>query len=241
MQRLIFNLAAMTILLSVTSWSHAADRPPNIVFIFTDDHCDQALSAYDPSRITTPNLDRIANEGMRFDRAFVTNSICGPSRAVVLTGKYGHLNGFVTNGNTFNGNQQTVSKLLQTAGYETAVIGKWHLKSTPIGFDYYHVLIGQGPYYNPPMKTTDGPVNHIGYTTEIITDQTLEYLKERRDPDKPFFLMYQHKAPHRNWQPGPDEINNYNNETVPEPITLFDDYQGPVSYTHLTLPTKRIV
>ena len=205
------------------------DTRPNILFIFSDDHAYQSISAYDSIVNKTPNLDRIANEGMRFDRAFVTNSICGPSRAVVLTGKYGHLNGFVRNGNTFNGHQQTVSKLLQQSGYETAVIGKWHLKSTPVGFDYYHVLIGQGPYYNPPMKTTDGPVNHVGYTTEIITDQALKYLKQRRDPDKPFFLMYQHKAPHRNWQPGPNEINNYNNETIPEPITLFDDYKGRTS------------
>ena len=228
-QFLTFAAMALSLSIGQTAIAQDKDARPNILFIFSDDHAYQSISAYGSLVNKTPNLDRIANEGMRFDRAFVTNSICGPSRAVVLTGKYGHLNGFVTNGNTFNGNQQTVSKLLQTAGYETAVIGKWHLKSTPIGFDYYHVLIGQGPYYNPPMKTTDGPVNHIGYTTEIITDQTLEYLKERRDPDKPFFLMYQHKAPHRNWQPGPDEINNYNNETVPEPIALFDDYQGRTS------------
>ena len=228
-QFLTFAAMALSLSIGQTAIAQDKDARPNILFIFSDDHAYQSISAYGSLVNKTPNLDRIANEGMRFDRAFVTNSICGPSRAVVLTGKYGHLNGFVTNGNTFNGNQQTVSKLLQTAGYETAVIGKWHLKSTPIGFDYYHVLIGQGPYYNPPMKTTDGPVNHIGYTTEIITDQTLEYLKERRDPDKPFFLMYQHKAPHRNWQPGPDEINNYNNETIPEPITLFDDYQGRTS------------
>ena len=226
-------LVLTTLLLSVagtkTVRAQDKDSRPNILFIFSDDHAYQSISAYGSIVNKTPNLDRIANEGMRFDRAFVTNSICGPSRAVVLTGKYGHLNGFVRNGNTFNGNQQTVSKLLQKAGYQTAVIGKWHLKSTPIGFDYYHVLIGQGPYYNPPMKTTDGQVNHVGYTTEIITDQTLKYLKERRDPDKPFFLMYQHKAPHRNWQPGPNEINNYNNETIPEPITLFDDYKGRTS------------
>ena len=117
MQRLSFNSAALIILLSITSWSHAADPPPNIVFIFTDDHCEQALSAYDPSRITTPNLDRIANEGMRFDRCYVTNSICGPSRAVIQTGKYSHLNGFIRNGNRFNGDQQTFPKLLQAHGY----------------------------------------------------------------------------------------------------------------------------
>ena len=134
MQRLIFQPAALIILLSVTSWSHAADAPPNIVFIFTDDHCEQALSAYDPSRITTPNLDRIANEGMRFDRCYVTNSICGPSRAVIQTGKYSHLNGFIRNGNRFNGDQQTFPKLLQAHGYQTAVVGKWHLASTPQGY-----------------------------------------------------------------------------------------------------------
>ena len=182
---LTIALLALAALTSQTKTTQAQekDNRPNILFIFSDDHAYQAIGAYDTKVNKTPNLDRIANEGMRFDRAFVTNSICGPSRAVVLTGKYGHLNGFVRNGNTFNGNQQTVSKLLQSAGYETAVIGKWHLKSTPVGFDYYHVLIGQGPYYNPPMKTTNGPVNHVGYTTEIITDETLKYLKERQDSD----------------------------------------------------------
>ena len=190
---------------------NAADRP-NIVFIFTDDHCEQALSAYDPARITTPNMDRIASEGMRFNRCYVTNSICGPSRAVIQTGKYSHLNGFLNNGNKFNGDQQTFPKLLKAAGYQTAVIGKWHLASTPQGYDYYDVLKGQGPYYNPPMITAgdDGqPVTkpHTGYTTDIITDKALAWLKEARDPNKPFMVMYQHKAPHRNWMPAPKYLN----------------------------------
>ena len=208
----------------------AADRP-NIVFIFTDDHCEQALSAYDDSRIVTPNMDRIAKEGMRFDRCYVTNSICGPSRAVIQTGLYSHLNGFIRNGNVFDGNQQTFPKLLQKAGYQTAVVGKWHLGSTPQGYDYYDVLKGQGPYYNPPMITAgeDGePVTrkHTGYTTEIITDKMLKWLTKERDPNKPFMVMFQHKAPHRNWMPAPKYLNWLDDVTVAEPDTLWDDYDG---------------
>jgi arylsulfatase A-like enzyme len=207
-----------------------ADRP-NIVFIFTDDHCTQALSAYDPSRMSTPNMDRIAREGMRFNRCYVTNSICGPSRAVIQTGKYSHLNGFIRNGNRFDGDQQTFPKLLQAAGYQTAVIGKWHLGTTPQGYDYFDVLRGQGPYYNPPMITAgpDGkPVTrkHTGYTTEIITEKTLDWLKNGREDDKPFMVMYQHKAPHRNWRPAPKYLNWLDDVTIPEPETLRDDYAG---------------
>ena len=206
--------------------AHAADKRPNILFIMSDDHGYQAISAYGHGINSTPNIDRLAKEGMRFDRCYVTNSICGPSRAVILTGKYSHLNGFANNGDTFNGEQQNVAKLLKQAGYQTAVIGKWHLKSEPTGFDYFHVLIGQGPYYNPPMRTPGGVVRHTGYTTDIITDEALGWLKEKRDSEKPFFLMYQHKAPHRNWQPGPKYLDKYDGETIPEPETLFDDYRG---------------
>jgi len=202
------------------------DKRPNILFIMSDDHGYQAMSCYGSKVNRTPNLDRIARDGMRFDRCFVTNSICGPCRAVILTGKYSHLNGFVRNGNRFDGSQQTAPKLLQKVGYQTAVIGKWHLGSTPTGFDYYHVLRGQGPYYNPPMESSDGPKKHIGYTTDIITDLALNWLKEGRDKTKPFYLQYQHKAPHRNWQPGPKYLNMYDDVTIPEPPTLFDDYKG---------------
>ncbi len=216
--------------------AHAAERP-NIVFIFSDDHCVQALSAYDDSRITTPNMDRIAKEGMRFDRCYVTNGICGPSRAVIQTGKYSHLNGFIRNGNTFDGDQQTFPKLLQQAGYQTAVIGKWHLASTPQGFDYYDVLKGQGPYYNPPMITADQqgtPVTreHTGYTTEIIGDKALSWLEKGREKDKPFMLMFQHKAPHRNWMPAPKYLNWLDDVEIAEPETLFDDYSGRESPAH---------
>jgi arylsulfatase A-like enzyme len=213
-----------------TGSSQAAKRP-NILFIFSDDHCQQAISAYGSKRIHTPNLDRIANEGMKFRKCYVSNSICGPSRAVIQTGKYSHLNGFVRNGNFFNGDQQTFPKLLQKAGYQTAIVGKWHLGSTPKGYDYYDVLKGQGPYYNPPMisEGADGkPVTkaHTGYTTHIITDKALTWLKEERSDTKPFMLMYQHKAPHRNWQPGPKYLTMYDDVTIPEPATLFDDYSG---------------
>ncbi|HZN34407.1 MAG TPA: sulfatase [Pirellulaceae bacterium] len=205
----------------------AADRS-NILFIMSDDHAYQAISAYGSNRNQTPNIDRLAKEGMRFDRAFVTNSICGPSRAVIMTGKYSHLNGFPDNAARawFNRAQQTAPKLLQAAGYNTAVVGKWHLNSDPAGFDDWHILIGQGPYYNPRMKTPTGFVNHEGYTTDIITDVALDWLKNKRDKTKPFFLMYQHKAPHRNWQPAPRHLDKYKDVKIPEPETLFDDYSG---------------
>lgn len=225
------KLIPLAALAFVCSQGFAADSRPNIVFIFMDDHCEQALSAYDPSRTTTPNLDRIASGGMRFNRCYVTNSICGPSRAVIQTGKYSHLNGFVRNGNRFNGDQQTFPKLLQATGYQTAVVGKWHLASTPQGYDYYDVLKGQGPYYNPPM-ITEGPDGepitrqHTGYTTDIITDKMLDWLKNRRDAEKPFMVMFQHKAPHRNWMPGPKYLNWLDDATIPEPATLWDDYSG---------------
>ncbi len=222
----------------------AGETRPNILFIFTDDHCQQALSAYDPSRMTTPNMDRIAREGMKFTRCYVTNSICGPSRAVIQTGKYSHVNGFVRNGNVFNGDQQTFPKLLQAAGYQTAVIGKWHLGSTPQGYDYYDVLKGQGPYYNPPMITAraDGkPVTrpHTGYTTDIITEKAIEWLKSGRDAARPFMLMCQHKAPHRNWMPGPKYLNWLDDVQIPEPETLRDDYSGRSPAAHAQQMTIR--
>lgn len=226
----ITPLVMLTVLLC-SAVSLADDTQPNIVFIFTDDHCEQALSAYDPSRIVTPNMDRIAKTGMRFQRCYVTNSICGPSRAVIQTGKYSHLNGFITNGDRFNGNQQTFPKLLQSAGYQTAVIGKWHLGTTPQGYDHYDVLKGQGPYYNPPMITSGDDGNPVtkqntGYTTDIITQKTLAWLKESRDPNKPFMVMCQHKAPHRNWMPGPKYLNWLDDVEIPEPATLWDEYAG---------------
>ncbi|MBT3636187.1 MAG: sulfatase [Opitutae bacterium] len=204
-------------------------KPLNVLFIFADDHAYQAISAYGSNRNKTPNIDRLAKEGMIFHRAFVTNSICAPSRAVILTGKHSHLNGQLTNGMRFDGEQQTFPKLLQKSGYQTAMIGKWHLKSDPTGFDFWQVLQGQGPYYNPPMNTPDGVKRITGYTTDIITDVTLDWLKNGRDKDKPFFIMSQHKAPHRNWQPGPKHLNKYEGIDLPEPETLRDDYKNRLS------------
>jgi arylsulfatase A-like enzyme len=208
----------------------AAPKQPNILFIFTDDHATHSMSCYGSKVNRTPNLDRIANEGMLFENTFCTNSICGPSRAVILTGKHSHLNGFLQNGNKFDCGQQLFPKLLQTAGYQTAIVGKWHLGhggiSDPQGFDYWEILQGQGPYYNPPMIKNGEKVKHVGYTTDIITDLALDWLKKKRDGEKPFMLMFQHKAPHRNWQPSPKHLTMYDDVTIPEPDNLFDTYEG---------------
>ncbi len=199
---------------------------PNIIFIMSDDHAYQAISAYGSVLNKTPNIDRLAQEGMIFQHAFVTNSICAPCRAVILTGKYSHLNGVLDNVLAFDTAQVTFPKLLRKAGYQTAMIGKWHLKSEPTGFDYWKVLPGQGNYYNPDFRTPEGMEQTEGYVTDIITDVALEWLKNGRDPDKPFMMMYHHKAPHREWWPGPDHLKKYDGVTFPEPSTLFDDYSN---------------
>jgi arylsulfatase A-like enzyme len=202
-----------------------APQRPNILFIFSDDHAYQAISAYGYRLNQTPNIDRIAKEGMRFDRCLVPNSICGPSRATVLTGTYNHVNGFYHNaGLQFDGSQITFPKLLRQAGYQTAIVGKWHLGSDPTGFDYWNVLPGQGIYYNPPMIDNGKRVKPDGYVTDIITEKSLEWLKNR-DPNRPFLLMTQHKAPHREWAPNLKYLEAYDRK-YPEPSTLFDDYSG---------------
>ena len=208
--------------------SAAEPKRPNIVFFFSDDHAYQAISAYNDPRklLETPSIDRIGREGMRFDRALVPNSICGPSRATVLTGKYNHLNGFYNNSNSrFDGSQTTFPKLLRAAGYQTAMVGKWHLMTDPTGFDYWHILPGQGVYYNPTMFDNGRNVRHEGYTTDIITDISLDWLK-KRDTSKPFVLMCQHKAPHREWEPALRHLGHDGDRKYAEPATLFDDYAG---------------
>jgi arylsulfatase A-like enzyme len=210
------------------AWTASAAKQPNILFVFSDDHAYQAISAYNDPRklINTPSLDRVAREGMIFHRAMVPNSICGPSRATVLTGKYNHLNGFYNNSNSrFDPAQQTVAKLLHAAGYQTAVVGKWHLISDPVGFDYWNILPGQGIYYNPPMNDNGKPVKYEGYTTDIITDIAIDWMK-KRDKSKPFLMMCQHKAPHREWSPNLKNLGHDNDRKYPEPPTLFDDYSG---------------
>ena len=223
MKKLIFSL------ISVMGLSAFADKP-NILFIFSDDHATQAVSAYGgilKDVAPTPHLDSIAKEGMLFKRCMVTNSICGPSRATILTGKYSHLNGFMTNEATkFDGTQQTFPKLLQKVGYQTSVIGKWHLGSKPTGFDHWEVLPGQGSYYNPDFITPKGKIQVEGYCTDVITDKAVKWLDEQRDKSKPFMLMMQHKAPHREWSPSLKYLNVFDDVTIPEPDTLFDAYEG---------------
>ncbi len=199
-------------------------KRPNILYIMSDDHASHAISAYGSRINKTPHIDRLANEGMLLENCFCTNSICGPSRAVLLTGKYSHLNGFYRNGNRFDGTQQTFPKLLRQAGYHTAMIGKWHLKSEPTGFDYWNVLPGQGAYHNPTFIDMGKRKRHTGYVTDIITDFTIDWLKNGWDRSKPFCVLCHHKAPHRNWQPGPKHADMYEDETIPEPETLWDDY-----------------
>lgn len=219
-------MRALFLMLAAAAWAGGAERP-NILFIFSDDHAYQAISAYGDARklIETPNIDRIGKEGMRFDRCLVPNSICGPSRATVLTGKYSHKNGFFNNegSNRFNGEQPHVAKYLQAAGYQTAVIGKWHLVSDPTGFDHWHILPGQGRYYNPPMIRNGVRAPITGYTTDIITDLCEDWLKNR-DAAKPFFLMMHHKAPHREWSPALRHLGHDNDRKYPEPPTLYEDF-----------------
>jgi arylsulfatase A-like enzyme len=202
--------------------------PPNILFILSDDHGYQAISAYNDPRklIDTPHIDRLAKEGMRFDRCLVANSICGPSRATILTGKYSHANGFYNNTNSrFDGAQRTFPKLLQAAGYQTAIFGKWHLVSDPTGFDEWHTLPGQGIYYHPPMINKGKAVQHQGYVTDIITNLCLDWLRSR-DKSRPFLLMCHHKAPHRDWQAALRHLGHDQDRRYSEPSSLFDDYSG---------------
>lgn len=211
-------LAALLIL---TASAFAADSP-NILFIMSDDHAAHAISCYGSKVNETPNLDRLAKSGVRFTNAFVTNSICTPSRATLLTGKYSHLNG-VPVFNNFDGTQQNVAKLLQSAGYHTGVIGKWHLGSDPTGFDRWIILPGQGVYNNPAFLTPAGNLTMHGYVTDIITDLGTAWL-DTRPKDKPFFLLLHHKAPHRNWTPSEKYRAEFSKKTIPEPPTLFDKY-----------------
>jgi len=200
---------------------------PNIVWIFSDDHSYQTIGAYggrlaklDPS----PNIDKLAEQGMRFDKCYVENSICAPSRAALLTGKFSHKHGKYTNTGGFDQDQQTFPKILRKNGYQTAMIGKIHLPGKMQGFDYWEVLHNQGTYFNPVFLGEGGDTRYQGYTTDIITDRALNWLENARDPEKPFMLMIHHKAPHRNWQPAPRHMEKYADTHIPEPETLFDDY-----------------
>lgn len=221
-------LAALQ-LTGCTTKQKEAPKRPNIIFIMTDDHTTQAMSCYGGDLIQTPNMDRIANEGIRMDRCYATNALSGPSRACVLTGKFNHINGFTDNACRFDSSQQTFPKLLQQAGYETAIIGKWHLISEPQGFDHWSILTGQeeqGDYYNPEFNENGTQITEQGYVTDIITDKAISWMESRRDKNQPFCLMVHEKAPHRNWMPAPRHLGIFNNTKFPEPQSLFDDYKG---------------
>lgn len=221
-------LYASAAVLALTSCQTAKkEKQPNIIFMLTDDHTTQAITAYGGTLIQTPNLDRIANEGMRFDNFFATNALSGPSRACILTGKYSHENGFKDNSSVFNGDQETFPKLLQQAGYQTALIGKWHLISEPQGFDFWSILSGlheQGNYYQPEFIENGQEIVEPGYVTDVITDKTIRFL-ENRDKSKPFCVMYHQKAPHRNWMPAQRHLGKFNDVVFKEPMNLFDKYE----------------
>ncbi len=224
MKNAVLTLLCFSILFVRTS---AADDRPNILFVFSDDHAPHAIGAYNgwlKSVNPTPTLDRLAEQGMVMENSFCTNSICGPSRAVIMTGKHSHKNGFMSNGNSFDWNQQTFPKLLRKVGYQTALYGKSHLKGTPQGFDDWAVLPGQGLYYNPDFILPEGRKQITGYCTDLVTDMAVDFLQNKRDQDKPFMLMVQHKAPHRNWMPATRHLHLYDDVTIPEPDTLFDKW-----------------
>lgn len=202
-------------------------KPLNIVYIMCDDHSYQTVSAYDGRFIDTPNIDRIATEGVRFTNSFVANSLSGPSRACLLTGKHSHKNGFTNNEHgIFDGSQQTVQQLLRDAGYTTAMVGKWHLVSEPTGFDYWDIVDGQGDYYNPVFISAGGRRVEQGYVTNITTDIALRWLDEGRDKSKPFCLFLHQKAPHRTWMPDLCDLELYDDVTYPLPDNFYDDYSG---------------
>jgi arylsulfatase A-like enzyme len=227
----VYRICAALLLASWSLVAGAAERP-NIVFIFSDDHAVRAVSAYGDSLVETPNIDRIAAGGVRFDRAYVGNAICGPSRATLLTGLHSHANGFYTNewSGPFDGQQQSLSTLLQQSGYQTAVIGKWHLYSDPVGFDHWEVIdnvFEQGTYYNPSFRSPAGVEKTTGYVANLVTDKSIKWLDQAKTTGKPFFLLYNHKTPHRDWLPGPEELRNWDEAArVEEPATLLRNLDG---------------
>ncbi|HUW93319.1 MAG TPA: sulfatase [Bacteroidales bacterium] len=219
------HIPAFFLALVLVSCNQKVSEQPNIVFIMSDDHGYQAISAYDGSLNSTPALDRLADEGVIFRNSFVCNSICAPSRAALLTGKHSQANGHLDNRHRFDSSQVTFPKLLQAAGYQTALIGKWHLQSQPMGFDYWNILPGQGLYYNPDFIEMGKRYREKGYTTTLITDMAIEWISNR-DKSKPFCILVHHKAPHRNWLPDTLDFDLFDGTRFPVPDNYFDDYSG---------------
>lgn len=227
-KKYILPIAGVVLLSSCTSSNKKSNRPLNIVYIMSDDHAQQMISCYDNRHVETPNIDRLAEEGVKFNNSFVCNSISGPSRAVLLTGLHSHKNGYTdnTSGTVFNCEQQTLQHELQDGGYQTAMIGKWHLGGTPAYFDHWTILPGQGDYYNPVFITPNGNIKKEGYVTDIITDLSIDWLKNQRDTSKPFCLFVHHKAAHRNWMSDTTHLSLYEDKDFELPPTFYDDYEG---------------
>lgn len=229
---LLYSLTGATAVASLASCASQKQgeeqKQYNIVYIMTDDHTAQMMSCYDHRYMETPNLDRIAADGVRFTNSFVANSLSGPSRACMITGKHSCANKFYDNTTcVFDASQQTFPKLLQQAGYQTALVGKWHLESLPTGFDFWQIVPGQGDYYNPNFITQDNDtIQKHGYITNIITDDALNWMDTRREKDKPFCLLIHHKAIHRNWMADTCNLALFEDKTFPLPDNFFDDYQG---------------
>ncbi|WP_324025526.1 sulfatase [Maribacter sp. BPC-D8] len=228
MNKLILVIAGLFFLLPISGEAQKSkNKKPNIIFIMSDDHAYQAISAYDDKLLNTPNIDRLAKEGMLFTNASVTNSICAPSRATILTGKHTHINGKVDNYFPFDTTQVTFPQIFKENGYKTAMFGKLHFGNNPKGVDEFMILPGQGHYINPDFIVTNGDtITKQGYVTDIITDVSLDWLKKEAADDEPFMMMYLHKAPHRPWWPRPDKFKEFTKKTFPEPETLFDDYSN---------------
>ena len=229
--KLVYPFAGLATLAAASSCQHQKKeeaKPYNIVYIMTDDHTAQMMSCYDTRYMETPNLDRIANDGVRFTNSFVANSLSGPSRACMITGKHSCANKFYDNTTcVFDSSQQTFPKLLQKAGYQTALVGKWHLESLPTGFNYWEIVPGQGDYYNPRFITMQNDtIEKQGYLTNLITDMSIDWMENQRDKDKPFCILIHHKAIHRNWLPELKYLNEYEDKTFTMPDNFYDDYEG---------------